>query len=142
MHGIAIPSPVTWQNKRWKPSIDTSIECFFNITTNKESMEELLKKHLRSCDKKEIQYFPLIFGIGDDEKKLSEYVVAIGEVFYTFQSFIEAMDAAFKCFIFYKIPFPPQVLRFWSLMNEIFYKIKIPQLELTSTLSAVLKSFD
>lgn len=105
-------------------------------------MDKVLKKKLRSCDAKELQYYPIIFGIGDDEQNLTEYVVAIGEIFYSFPSFIEAMDAAFKCFIFYNITFPPQVIRFWSLINEIFFKIKKPELKLTSSLSAVLKSFD
>lgn len=142
LHGLAIPASVMCQNKRWKPSIDTSQECFFQNAINKESMETKLKVKLKSCDKKELQHFPIIFGIGDDEENLTEYVVAVSDIFYTFPSFIDAMDAAFKCYIFYNISFPPQVIRFWSLINQIFYKIENSQLKLTCSLSAVLKSLD
>lgn len=142
MHALAIPTTIVWQNKRWKPSIDTSKECFFRNATDKDSMLSMLQVHLRSCDKKKLQRYPIIYGIGEDEENLSEYVVATSDVIYTFSTFLEAMDAAFKCFVFYNITFPPQVIRFWSLINSIFYKIINPQLKLTSSLSAILKSFD
>lgn len=105
-------------------------------------MKAILKKNLTSCDVKELQHYPIIFGVGDDNRNLHEYVVAIRDVFYTFPNFIEAMDAAFKCFVVYNIPFPPQVVKYWMIINGIFYKIDHVQLKLTPSVSALLKSFD
>lgn len=138
-----MPSAVKLDDgKRWRPSIATSMEYFLSSAINKESMEQLLSKKLRACDKKNLQYFPIIFGIGEDEENLSEYAVAINDIFYSFPTFIEAMDASFKCFTFYNITFPPQVKRFWSLINAIFYKIENSQLKLDPALSAIIKSLE
>lgn len=145
LHGAAIPSTVALGNKRWKPSIESSQDCFFKYTLNRETMEKDLKLNLTNCDKKNIQYHPLIFGIGDikgDTQNISEYVVAISDVYYTFPTFIQAMDGAFKCYIFFKIAFPPQVIRFWSLINAIFYKIQNIDLKLTPTLSSIIRSLN
>lgn len=142
MHALAIPSSIVWKNKRWKPSIDTSKECFFQVAADKGAMLSKLLVHLKSCDLKQVPHFPIIYGIGRDIENLLEFVVAISEIIYTFPTFLEAMDAAFKCFIFYNIPFPPQVVRFWSLINGIFYKNENPQIKLSSSLSSTLKSFD
>lgn len=109
---------------------------------NKETMEKELKVKLADCNKKNIQHHPLIFGIGDDEENILEYVVAISNVYYTFPTFIQAMDGAFKCYIFYKIAFPPQAIRFWALINAIFYKIRNIDLKLTPTLSSILRSLN
>lgn len=142
LHGLAIPASVMLENKRWKPSIESSQECFFQHAMNRETMEKDLKVNLTSCDRKKIQHYPLIFGIGDDGENASEYVVAVSDVYYTFPTFIQAMDGAFKCYIFYNIAFPPQVIRFWALINAIFYKIENVNLKLTATLSSIMRSLN
>lgn len=103
-------------------------------------MQKKLKVILANCDKKDIEHYPMIFGIGNDEEQVSEFVVALCDVYYTFPSFLQAMDGAFKCFIFYSIPFPTQTVRFWSFINAIFYKISVIDLKLTPTLSATIRS--
>lgn len=142
LHGAAIPSSVMLGKKRWKPSIESSQDCFFKYTLNRETMEKDLKLNLANCDKKYIQHHPLIFGIGDDNTNITEYVVAVSDVFYKFPTFIEAMDAAFKCYIFFKIGFPPQTIRFWALINAIFYKVQNVDLKLTPTLSSIVRSLN
>ncbi len=103
-------------------------------------MEKQLKKFLLSCESKEIPYFPIIFGIGEDERNMSKFVVALHDVYYSFDNFIDAMDAAFKCFVFYRINYPPQVKRFWTLINALFYKIVNDQLQIKSSLASVISS--
>lgn len=142
MHGIAIPTAVTWQNKRWKPSIQTSQDCFFINVTDDEQMQKELKKKLKSCDSKELEYYPIIFGVGEGERNISTYVVALHDVFYSFETFIEAMDAAFKCYIFYRIKFPPQVVKFWTFINHLFYKINHPQLVVSAPLASITNSLN
>ncbi len=105
-------------------------------------MEQELKLNLSDCDKKNIQYYPLIFGIGGDNENITEFVVALSDIRYIFPTFIEALDGAFKCYIFFKIAFPPQTIRFWSLINAIFYKIEKMDLKLTPTISSITRSLD
>lgn len=142
LHGMAIPSSVKSGPKRWKPSIETSQNCFYEFVISSHEMENKLKAKLASCDMKAIQHYPMIFGIGDDEDHVLEYKVIIRDVHYTFPTFLQAVDGAFKCFIFYKISFPTQTIRFWSLVNELFYKIRIIELTLTPTLSAMARSLN
>lgn len=142
LHAVAMPAGTVTGKKRWKPSCVTSQMCFIQHVTDTGKMRSELRLHLADCDKKKLVRYPIIYGVGPTEIEVSEYVVAVDDALYSFTTILDAMDAAFKCFIIFKIPFPPTVSKFWTLINHLFYKIKYDELELTPCLSALLKSFD
>lgn len=92
--------------------------------------------------KKQLDLYPMIFGIGEDNESVKEFILRYNEICYSFYNFVEALDAAFKFYIFFKIPFPPEHKRLWALINGIFYKIETPLLDLTSAILSCIKSFD
>lgn len=75
------------------------------------------------CKQKGIEEHPVVF----ESKNEVKYFVGVGNTIYECTSFIDAVDAAFKIFVTFKIPFPPECEKVWLFLNEIFYKIQLQQ---------------
>lgn len=144
-----IPKQVTTTKKTWTPSIVCSEEAFLVIVENEAEMIAELKKRNNFCATRGILHHPLMFeckkaksskgGDGGDGSEERKYFIGLGDTIYACESLIEALDASFKLFVMFKIPFPPECKRIWIFLNEIFYKINLqekPNYKIISSLNS------
>lgn len=136
------PNSVILPNKeRFRPTIQSAKERLFKVVEGVEQIDaywEFFKKDRRN---KQLNLYPIIFGIGADNASASEFVLKYNDVSYFFGTFLEALDASFKFCIFFKITFSPEHKRFWVLLNGLFYKINMQCLNETPAISSCVKSF-
>lgn len=120
-----VPSRVVVKNNAWTPTVPDSKNAFFKIVKNEDLIAAEMKRRSIVCKEKEIKDHPMVF-----ESKIAnevKYFVGVGNFIYECTSFIDAVDAAFKIFVTFKIPFPPECAMIWLFLNEIFYKINLQQ---------------
>lgn len=120
-----VPTKVTVKQKTWTPSIPDSQQAFLKIVTNSNAIVGEMKKQKAICDMRGIPDHPIVFVLEKSES--NKYFVGLCETVYEIESVIDAVDAAFKFFVMFEIPFPPQAVKFWLFLNQIFYKIDLPQ---------------
>lgn len=120
-----LPSKVSTKKKTWTPSIPDSTDAFVQIVKNSNSMVARMKAQKSISDEYGIAYHPTILEV--QNSKTNDYFVGICETIYDSTSFIAAVDGAFKLFVMLNIPFPPQCSKFWLFLNQIFYKLDLPQ---------------
>lgn len=120
-----MPSRVVVKNKAWTPTVADSKNAFFNMVKNEHSIIAKMNSRKIACNEKKIQEHPMIFEF--EVSKNVEYRVGLGDATYECESFIDAVEAAFKCFVTFKIPFPPECANLWHFLNQIFYKIDLHQ---------------
>lgn len=121
LHSLIIPSTCTVKGKRLTPTVLKSKECFFQNVKRLSDMKTAIKDRKDYCHVKDLNFHPLIFQIETGEKFT---VVMTDDIQYEFDTFVDAMDMAFKIFQFFRIPFPPECKNFWLFINHVFYKIK------------------
>lgn len=141
LHFMEPSSIVLKNNKRFKATLPSSKMRLFKLVEDKAKIEihwALAEKGRRQL---QLNSFPMIYGVGETNKLVSEFTLKFNQLNYTFDSFVEALDGAFKFYIFFKLPFSPEHRRFWALINGLFYKIDTPLLEMTSAISSCLNSF-
>lgn len=136
------PTTVVLKNKkRFRATIPSSKNRLLRLVLDIDMIEGHLSLAKKDRETKQLDLYPMIFGIGEGYESVSEFILRYNDINYTFYKFVEALDATFKFYIFFKIPFPPEHKRFWALINGIFYKIETPRLEITSAISSHIKSF-
>lgn len=123
LHHLLIPSSIGWGAKRWRPSVKSSKGTMLQIVASKSSIPLKLKFRKTQRNLRSIEDHPIIFGVGEEED-IEEYIVVMGNIFYSFENFIDALDACFKCHVIFNRNFPPESLKFWTFLNLIFYKIE------------------
>ncbi len=91
---------------------------------------------------KDIPDHPMIFGIGATLREIEEFVVVVSETpLFHFQTFIEAVDVAFKLFVVFGIKFTPESVNFWIILNEVFYKVQ-KETKSAPKLKSILTNFN
>lgn len=139
---LMVPAALVLQNKKkYKPTIEKSKTCLFRLVDDKSNMDAFLTLSLKDRQTKKLEIYPMIFGIGESNSTISEFVLTFKGIAYSFNTIIEALDTAFKCYVFFNISFSPEHKRFWALLNGLFYKIKC-KLEITSAISSIINSFE
>lgn len=127
--------------KRFRPTIENSKTWLLKLVDEEALIDAGLDLMKKDRKKRLLEIYPVIFGIGESNRSISNFVVAFESIRYTFDTFVEALDATFKFYVYFKIKFSPEHQRFWDLINGIFYKIDL-EVEITSATSSILQSFD
>lgn len=138
LHNVSylIPTRVSTKKKTWLPTIVDSKDAFLKLVANGlKGIEKQLKIRKVRCEEKGMEEHLLIL-----ESTMNEYFMGVGATIYECPSFIDALDAAFKFFVVFKINFPPDCSKIWHFLNQIFYKIDLPQKPSANIISA-LNSF-
>lgn len=127
LHNLSftVPTRVKCNNQLWTPTISESQDAFLLKVKHSNTIVKEMKKVKIICETRGIAKHPVIFEVDHSEK--TEYFVAVYETIYQCPSLIAAVDTAFKLFVMWKIPFPPQCVKVWLFLNQIFYKINLPQ---------------
>lgn len=100
--------------------MESSQKSFYQFTIGLGDLEKKIIDRELFCRDKNIEAHPIIFGVNCDSEV--RYVVVLREFRFHFNDFLSALDAAFKIFNFFNIAFPPESLKFWSIINALFYK--------------------
>lgn len=108
--------------KRWRPTIKTSKDSVFKRVYSGASIAKAMQIRKTERDKRDIKEHPLIYGIGEYFDEMSVFYVAMGNILYKFNSFIEALDASFKCYKVLKRDYPKESAKFWNFIDAVFYK--------------------
>lgn len=125
------PSNTTTKKKRWTPTIQDSKDSFLITTTRSELFSKELKKRKVVLELKGIPDHPIIL----ESSTAKEYFVGVGDTIYKCDSVVDAVDVAFKFFVVFKIPFPPECEMVWLFLNQFFYKIELKQQPNTKLIS-------
>lgn len=126
LHSVTflVPKRVSTKKKTWTPAIACSENAFLWVVKKKEDIAGVMQCRKTACDLMDIDYHPMMFECNTKDGG-PKYFIGICDVTYECNSFLQAVDASFKIFIMFKIPFPPECKRVWIFLNEIFYKIKL-----------------
>lgn len=139
-HLLAPSSVVLKSKKRFRPSIPSSKKWLFQLVECKTLIEAEINLAKLHWQKHQLEAYPTIFGIGETHLSVSEFVVVFNDIHYTFESIVEAIDASFKCYLFFNISFSPEHKRFWTSINSLFYKIdSVPKP--TPAILSIINSF-
>lgn len=101
--------------------MEDSQKSFYQFATSQNDLELKIAARKELWQARNIEPHPIIFGVNLDSKV--RYAVILYEVRFYFNEFLNAFDAAFKTFHFFNIPYPPESLKFWNLVNHLFYKV-------------------
>lgn len=107
--------------RKFTLTMDASVKSFYQFATSVNNLEDKIKERADYCLNKKIEPHPIIFGYNVLPK--IQYVVVINKMRFYFNEFLNAFDLAFKLFIFFNIPFPPESLKFWNIINSLFYDL-------------------
>ncbi len=120
---INIPAGLQYGELRWRPSIKMSKLSVFKKVYSKDSIAKAIA--IRNIERSlhDIKEHPRIYGVGESLDEINCFFVALGNVLLEFDSFVLALDAAFKCFKTLNIDFPAESFKFWNFINAVFYKI-------------------
>lgn len=136
------PASIMLPNKkRFRPTIPSSKDRLLKLVDDISQTDAQLKLFYLDRQRKKLKIYPIIFGIAENYDLVSKFLLKYNDICYEFDSFVEALDAAFKFYIFFKLPFSPEHKRLWVLLNGLFYKIESDLLEETSAITSCIKSF-
>lgn len=124
-------------SKRWRPSIKLSKKSVLQRVYSKNSIAKAIKGRQIQRDKRNIKDHPIIYAVGEYYDEMTDFYVASGDVLYQFKSFVEALDASFKCFKVFKLDYPKESVKFWKFIDLVFYKTENEQ---NSSSMAVINS--
>lgn len=137
------PTTVYLQNKkRYRPTIESSKCRLLQLVDDESLIGNRIKLVLKDRQEKQLKLYPLIFGIGESNETVEQFVLKFSHITLKFDSIVEAFDAAFKLYLFFKIEFPPEHQRFWAVINCLFYKIETPLLLTTPAILSSVQSFE
>lgn len=116
LHFILKPSA---RLKNWKPSIGNSIESFVIEINTVAQLLEIVQKKKAFYQKMGFTLQPfLAFCV-----VTKQYIVCIDEYFYTFETFLVALDVLFKVFFVFELKYPIECTKFWQFVQTYFYNI-------------------
>lgn len=139
---LMVPSTVVLKNhKRYKATIEKSKMWLFKLIDCKTLIEAHLTLAKTDRQIKQLEEYPIIFGIGECNTSVSEFILAFHDIRYKFYTIIEAIDAAFKCYMIFRVNFPPEHKRLWVLLNALFYKVDSDLVVVTPAIASVIGSF-
>ncbi len=127
LHNLSylMPTRVVVNNKSIYPAVAESKRAFFQIVGKEQSMVSSMNTRNAVCREKGIKEHPVIFEY--ENRNEMQYSVCVSDTIYDCSSFIDAVDVAFKVYVIFEIPFPPECEKIWLFLNEIFYKCDLPQ---------------
>lgn len=125
-------------SKRWRPTVKMSKNSVFKRVYSRNSIAKAIKARKIERDKNKIQNHPIIYGVGQYFDEMDVFYVALGDVLYEFNSFVEALDASFKCYKVLCLDYPKESVKFWKFMDLVFYKTG--QVTNSSSLMPLIKS--
>ncbi len=118
-----VPAKTKSSKCTWTPSIPESQQAFLVEVKSFNSIASEMASQKSFCDLKGFPDHPKIFVIGNTAK--AEYCVAMYESIYKCESLMGAVNAAFQIFVMLNIRFPPQCVKVWTFLNQIFFKIDL-----------------
>lgn len=117
-----IQGSVEFGQKRWRPTVKRSKNSVFKRVYSRNSIARAIKARKIERDKNNIQDHPMIYAVGQYFDEMNNFYVALGDVLYEFHSFVEALDATFKCYKVLRLDYPKESTKFWKLIDSVFYK--------------------
>lgn len=128
LHNLSytVPAVTSKTSVKWTPCIPESKDSMLIEVNNSTEISKRLKFLYGLCERKNFRKHPVIFII-KKSKEPSSYVIAFEDIRYTCDSLISAVDDAFKIYVMMKVPFPPQCVRVWVFINELFYKVALEE---------------
>lgn len=121
LHYLLPPRAISSTGLKSTPSMEASQHSFYQFATDSKNLDEKINARIEYCKLKNIEPHPIIFGVKNEPNV--RYVVVLRELRFYFDEFLNAFDGAFKTFNFFNIPYPPESLRFWYLVNALFYDL-------------------
>lgn len=143
-----MPPSAVKTDKRWTPSaLDAKNICIKIISNTTRNTQREITKAETVCDLKKFNYHPMIFVIVTNLNKITksfddieEIVVSFRDVRFTFKNFLLALDATFMIFNILGVKYPPHCIKFWTFIDESFYKIHSNKNITSSVRSKVLST--
>lgn len=123
-----IQGVVDFGPKRWRPTVKSSKNSVFKRVYSRNSIAKAIKARNIERDKNNIQKHPIIYGVGQYFDEMTTFFVALGDVLFKFNSFIEALDASFKCYKALRLDYPKESVKFWEFIDLVFYKTQFPSI--------------
>lgn len=103
-------------------------------------LHTVIEDHQNKIDEKDrLQPFFVISGPLSSPEK---YYTVLGNVKYSFQSPIEALDIALKICTTYKVPYTKDVISVWLLMQKLLLNITLPKEKLPMATKKALDFFE
>lgn len=133
LHYLVPPSAVS---QKMTPSMESSKLSFYQFATSNAELDQKMKSRIQYWKTKNIDPHSIIFGLNIDSDV--RYVVVMNDMRTQFIDFLKALDAAYKMFHFFNIPYPPESLKFWSIISVLLYDLK-NDLHITGKLSTVIE---
>lgn len=117
-----IQAAIGYGPKRWRPTVKNSKNSVFKRVFSRDSITRAVRARNIERVKNQITEHPLIYGVGEHLDEMTDFYVALGDILYKFNSFIEALDASFKCFKVLQLDYPKESINFWTFVDLVFYK--------------------
>ncbi len=117
-----IQSSIGYGAKRWRPSVKMSKNMVFKRVYSRDSIAKAIRARTINREKREIKDHPIIYAVGEDLDEMTDFYVGLGDLLFKFSSFIDALDASFKCFKVFQLDYPIESAKFWKFINLVFYK--------------------
>ncbi len=136
-----VPPPATTAVQNFTPTMEASQKSFYQFVKSYDELEQKINSRKELWKLNNIEPHPIIFGVKFDSSV--RYVVIMNELQFPFHEFLHAFDAAFKMFHFFNIPYPPESVKFWSIVSVSLYNVNT-DLHVTGKLCTVvnvLKSY-
>lgn len=128
------------KNKRFRATATSAKSMLIKLVNGKTEMKKYLEYFTKWRESEKQDIHPIVFALGESHNTVIEFVVSFRGLSYFFDTIIEAIDAAFKCYLFFQIGFPPEHKRFWSVINGLFYNVECG-LNTTPAISSTIGSF-
>lgn len=117
-----IPASYDHGNKRWRPTVKKAKLSVFKRVYSKQSIAKAIRLRNIERSQRNIKEHPIIYGIGETLDEVNCFFVALANVLFEFDNFIEALDICFKCYKVLKIDFPKESIKFWKFIDAVFYQ--------------------
>lgn len=124
LHYLVPPRSTTETGLTFTPTMEESVKSFYQYANGQRDLEKKIEARNNYRSIKKIGTHPIIFGVNDATIATLRYVLAMGEMRLNFNDFETAFDTTFKIIHFCNIPYPPESLKFWSIINGLFYKLR------------------
>lgn len=112
LHLMEPSSVVLKSKKRFRATLPSSKMRLFKLVEDKAKIESHWALTEKGRRQSQLNLFPMIYGVGETNKSVSEFILKYNQLSYYFDTFVEALDGAFKFYIFFKLPFSPEHRRF------------------------------
>ncbi|XP_055916388.1 uncharacterized protein LOC129949141 [Eupeodes corollae] len=122
LHGVLTPAARKFQGKSKKFTIDDSVSAFNLEVKQAADIDSFLDKRREECLQQKVKLQPLIIVVGE-KFSFKDFYVAIDNVKYKMQSYLECIDFYLKMTYVLNIEYPPQCLSVWTFIQIFLFEI-------------------